>query len=455
MSPGSNRDVFASVVARLFFPHTKDLGIEVDASVSPGILKKMVYAGSHGAFEHASADLRELAEITISADRIRRATEKIGNERVKERDQDVQAFEQLTLPAQQQKPASLDPAQVPDVACVEMDGGRLQIRDAAQDISAADKGEEPSNKSSWREDKVGICLSMTSKVQDVDPHPQIPSIFVDPSRMNKLAREIKNAGKKPSKTGGPNDVALQAECEEVNAALSVVEQEKQELRYQAPKIISKDVVATRRDALAFGGMLVMMAWKLGFAAAKRKAFVADGSETNWSVWRRFFSHFTPILDFVHALCYVYQAAMAGRSAEEAWLIYCQWAQWLWSGEVAKVIDALEERLQDLGGSPARDDSTSPQAKVAEALGYCRNQQSRMKYDEYRRQGLPITSSHIESTIKQINRRVKGTEKFWLESGAEALLQLSADYLSDHSELPRFWTQRQLNATGQRHYSIAS
>ena len=30
---------------------------------------------------------------------------------------------------------------------------------------------------------------------------------------------------------------------------------------------------------------------------------------------------------------------------------------------------------------------------------------------YRRQGLPLTSSHIESAIKQINARMKGTEKF--------------------------------------------
>ena len=71
---------------------------------------------------------------------------------------------------------------------------------------------------------------------------------------------------------------------------------------------------------------------------------------------------------------------------------------------------------------------SPRSKVADALRYLENQKSRMHYDEYRRMGLPITSSHIESTIKQINRRVKGTEKFWSEGGAEALLQLAADYL---------------------------
>ena len=38
----------------------------------------------------------------------------------------------------------------------------------------------------------------------------------------------------------------------------------------------------------------------------------------------------------------------------------------------------------------------------------------MHYDAYRRQGLPIMTSAVESVIKMINRRVKGSEKFWSE-----------------------------------------
>jgi hypothetical protein len=66
----------------------------------------------------------------------------------------------------------------------------------------------------------------------------------------------------------------------------------------------------------------------------------------------------------------------------------------------------------------------------------------------------ITSSHIESTVKQINRRVKGTEKFWSEGGAEALLQLAADHLSETNPLATFWRERPGRATGQRHYQSA-
>ena len=79
----------------------------------------------------------------------------------------------------------------------------------------------------------------------------------------------------------------------------------------------------------------------------------------------------------------------------------------------------------------------------------------MDYASYRQQGLPITSSEMESTIKQINHRVKGSEKFWSERGAEALLQLRADTLSDTAPLATFWKARPQKATGYRSYSHAA
>ena len=63
--------------------------------------------------------------------------------------------------------------------------------------------------------------------------------------------------------------------------------------------------------------------------------------------------------------------------------------------------------------------------------------------------LPITSAHVESTIKHMNRRVKGTEKFWSESGSEAILQLRADALSETQPPDEFWTRRAGQVTGER------
>ncbi len=435
---GRNPSGVASDVGRLFFPHSKALGIAPDDTVSPVVLRKMVYAGSHAtSFEQASADLKEEAELEISTQRVMRATKRIGMERVADRNAGVAEWEKLSLPEQRTSPRE----QVPRVACVEPDGGRIQIRErrAEEQPTAEEQPAEEGRKGRfWRESKVGCLLSMTSETSRGDPCPTIPEIFVDPRRIAKISREIKGF----SAVG-----AATANAESCEPPAS-------KKRPGQPEVLVRSVVATREKVEAFGKQLAAAAWQRGFMAAERKAFVADGSETNWSVWRRHFSRFTPIVDFIHALCYVFAGAMAGRAISEAWPEYCQWAQRLWGGQVEWVIAALRERQRMLGPPDANEPEESPRSKVAETLCYLENQQSRMHYDEYRRQGLPITSSHIESTIKQINRRVKGTEKFWSGGGAEALLQLAADYLSDTHPLATFWRERMHRATGQRHYQAA-
>ena len=61
----------------------------------------------------------------------------------------------------------------------------------------------------------------------------------------------------------------------------------------------------------------------------------------------------------------------------------------------------------------------------------------MDYPRYRRQGLPVTTAHTESLIKEVNYRVKGTEKFWNDpAGAEAILQVRAAVLSDDGRLEK-------------------
>ena len=213
-------------------------------------------------------------------------------------------------------------------------------------------------------------------------------------------------------------------------------------------------MATCSPAETFGSLLAAEAYYRNFFAAHRRAFVCDGSATNWGIHERWFSDFVPILDFIHGLTYAYAAAYAGVTAEQGWRAYVEWAQWLWSGEVDRVIAALAQRLEELGGLPAGAPDTAPAAVVAKSLGYYRNQRTRMNYPAYRQQGLPITSSHIESTVKQLNRRIKGTEKFW-SAGAEALTTLAADYLSDTPMLAQFWNDRPKNLTGTRTPTLAA
>ena len=152
---------------------------------------------------------------------------------------------------------------------------------------------------------------------------------------------------------------------------------------------------------------------------------------------------------------MFAAALAGREAVEGRLIYLRWITWVWQGEVQKVIAELATRAAELGSLPADAATTDPRQIVADTLTYLTNQQSRMSYPAYRQAGLPITSSPIESTVKQINQRVKGSEKFWSASGGEALLQLRADQLSDTAPLDLFWTHRTRQATGVRNYNTTT
>jgi len=99
-----------------------------------------------------------------------------------------------------------------------------------------------------------------------------------------------------------------------------------------------------------------------------------------------------------------------------------------------------------------DGSTSVHRIVGKALTYLQNQSGKMNYPQCRRQGLPTTTSHIESTVKLLNHRVKGSEKFWSESGAEALLQLKADTLSDTGHWETFWHTRPHTLSGTRTYT---
>ena len=146
--------------------------------------------------------------------------------------------------------------------------------------------------------------------------------------------------------------------------------------------------------------------------------------------------------------------MAGVAAREGWSAYCDWAQWLWSGEVDRILEALRQRQAQIGLPTADDAETSPRQRVADALRYLNNQRSRMNYPQYRREGLPITSSHVESTIKRVNRRMKGTEKFW-DQGAEPLLHLVADHLGPAEVLAQFWTARPRHLNSQRCYQQAA
>ncbi|MCA1837338.1 MAG: hypothetical protein LC674_00690 [Actinobacteria bacterium] len=454
---GLSRKVTATAAGGLFFPQSKGLGID-QSETSAALQQKLTYAGTVSrSFAEGSELLERLADVSVSAKQVERVTRRVGAERVAERDAEVAAYQGLPLVEKFAVPGGVTP---PEVAVVMADGGRLQILDrtaAATDPPPAAEGvadpvaaaaetwdEERERSGHWREDKVGLLLTMHSAMSTIDPCPDIPPSFLDATRIPELVHELARHVKEPTATD-----AAPASAETAAAAVP------ERAAYQPPQVVQRKVLASRRTWPLFAPIVAAAAWAWGFQGATRKAFVGDGSANHWRLQRRFFASFVPILDFIHALSYVYAAATAARARVPGWVCYRQWITWVWQGQVARVLTALEERQVELGQPEKDEPETSPRQVVARALTYLGNQQDKMRYDEYRRQGLPITSSLMESVVKQVNRRVKGTEKFWSEDGAEALLQLRADQLRDDQPLDAFWQRRQEAATGQRRYRPAA
>jgi hypothetical protein len=287
---------------------------------------------------------------------------------------------------------------------------------------------------------------MQSEIGEVDPCPDIPPSFLDVLRIPKLASELaKVAARREGEPDGTDKAPTAALAEQML---------QEETVYEPPEVVHRTVLASCRRWPDFAPLVASAAWAAGFQKARRKAFVADGAANNWRLQRRFFGSFVPVLDFIHALSYVYAAAMAGQRFEQGWDSYQRWINLLWKGEAAKVIEQLHRRQAEVGLPLPSESETSVASVVARSLGYLTNHQDKMKYNEYPKEGLPITSSLMESVVKQMNYRVKGSEKFWCSQGAEAIVQLRADHLSDDQPLDEFWRQRQATATGQRPYRRA-
>jgi hypothetical protein len=220
--------------------------------------------------------------------------------------------------------------------------------------------------------------------------------------------------------------------------------EDDELPDWKPKRLVRTVVSSMACSRDFGRQVAREARRRRFCQATAGAFLGDGLPWNWSIWKEHFPTFTAILDFTHTLTYLFLAAKAVHAEDEAtaWSQYVVWMTGCWRGEVDQVLDELAVWQQRLGGPPTDAAETDPRQVIAKTHQYFTNNRSRMDYPTYRRAGLPVTTAWMESLVKEMNYRVKGTEMFWNDpAGAEAILQVRAASLSDDERLIRHLRMR--------------
>jgi hypothetical protein len=310
-----------------------------------------------------------------------------------------------------------------------------------------------------------------------DPHPQPPKCFLDKEHVQQMVKDFQQQkglrdydAAEPTASATPDNSALlpveelpigmelsnldgsptvssssSVDAQVLNCScptVAPVETEKKPDLQWPPERLDRTCMSSLASSAEFGKMLAAHAYGRHFFDAVERAFLGDGLAYNWKIQEKWFPTFVPILDFVHPLSYLFASAGVVRSTgPEHWQLYVDWMTSCWQGRVAEVIQSMrQEQLtlhQRLGDPPAKMKAQDPREVIRKAIHYLENNAARMNYPEYRKRGLPVTSSAVESPIKEFNQRVKGSEKFWNDpEGAEAILQVRAAILSEDKRLEK-------------------
>ncbi len=174
--------------------------------------------------------------------------------------------------------------------------------------------------------------------------------------------------------------------------------------------------------------------RMGAAGAHQVSFVADGAP--W-IWKRLDwviaqakldpKRIVEVLDWCHAVHHL-SVALAGLPLDEGQRkgLYLRLRGLLKAGK-------SEEVIAELKVLAVKEPADSPMWRELRYLTK-HTEAGRLRYDRFRRRGVPLGSGVIESTIRRvINLRLKGSGICWTEDNAEGVFQLRAAVVSGRWE----------------------
>ena len=167
----------------------------------------------------------------------------------------------------------------------------------------------------------------------------------------------------------------------------------------------------------------------GFDQATRRVVLGDGAPWIWNLADEQFPGTFQIVDLYHAKGHLWDVAKdiygAGSDLAEQWAK--QRRDELDEGKIDAVLAALQIHAQ------ANDEARK-------CLDYVTRNQSRMRYPEFRAQGLCVSSGVVEAGCKvAIGTRLKHAGMHWTVAGADAIIALRCSKLSGRFE--DFWERR--------------
>lgn len=156
---------------------------------------------------------------------------------------------------------------------------------------------------------------------------------------------------------------------------------------------------------------------------------------------------TLVLDFIHALEYLWKASYAfhkeGTTEAETWVL--ERLERLLAGKVSNVVAGMTRM------ATVRKLTTKARAPVDKAAKYLLKRKAMLRYDDMLALGAPIASGVIEGACRHlINDRMDLTGARWRLAGAEAVLRLRA--LLSSNDFDEYWEFHEEEEARRNHAS---
>lgn len=200
---------------------------------------------------------------------------------------------------------------------------------------------------------------------------------------------------------------------------------------------STSYVGAIENAELFGGRIYTEAVRRDMSRAQKVIILGDGAKWIWGIADEHFPGAIPIVDLYHAREHLAKVAKlvhgsTNNKKSQAWLSARRGE--LDAGDVQNITAAL---------SRLRPKDMAIRKAVKTEMEYFQRNAKRMRYAEFRSQGLFVGSGVVEAGCKTIiGQRLKLSGMHWTVKGANAIIALRCCQMSNRWE--EFWESR---ATG--------
>ena len=257
--------------------------------------------------------------------------------------------------------------------------------------------------------------------------PRVPILYVEMDGTGVPVVHKETEGRTGKQNGEP------AHTREVKLGCVFTQTKMDEEGYPIRDEDSTTYVGAIESSEEFGRRLYMEAWRRGWARADKKVVLGDGAEWIWNQAALHFSDAIHIIDLYHSREHL--GTLAGKlypqdePARKRWLMVEQ--DRLDDGKIEDIVASLRALKAD-HPDLAKDIETE--------ANYFEGNKERMRYAEFRKQGLFVGSGVVEAGCKTVvGNRLKQSGMFWSVRGANAIIALRCCQLS--GEFENYWEAR--------------